>query len=193
MAELPDADTKKMHDLCDYIVRAKASSLELTLDLTEEQMKQCSVSYNRKGYYKFDATPELSTAPSYEFLEVLSEFSQLLVSEYPLQDGAPTFTKYANLEGTPRTTIPKLIIYSGHASNVAPMMQILLPPQFVNPKASAMIVVNYYKCASCTGDEQNQVEISYLDHSTDDPSKSVTLKTMTFVEFEAFIVEKQGV
>lgn len=37
MAEMPDADTKTMHDLCNYIFWADKSSLELTLSLSDEQ------------------------------------------------------------------------------------------------------------------------------------------------------------
>lgn len=38
MANMADADTKTMHDLCNYIWWADKNSVELTLTLTEEQM-----------------------------------------------------------------------------------------------------------------------------------------------------------
>ena len=58
LAEMPDADTKTMHNLCNYINWAKANSLELAFTLTETQANQCNVSFQRKEYAKYDGTKE---------------------------------------------------------------------------------------------------------------------------------------
>lgn len=79
-------------------------------------------------YHKFDATSQLDTQPEFEYLSVLSEFSQILVNKGSLQEEAPVFTKYANRVGTPRTTLPKFVIYSAHAEEVGPAMHVFQQP-----------------------------------------------------------------
>lgn len=50
ITDMPDATTSDMHDVCNYLTWAKASYLDLIFTLTEEQMNQCNVSYQRKVY-----------------------------------------------------------------------------------------------------------------------------------------------
>ena len=71
---MPDASTSDMHDVCNYIWWADANNIELVFTLTEEQMNQCNVSYQRKVYYKFDASDELAELPSFQYMETLVEF-----------------------------------------------------------------------------------------------------------------------
>ena len=60
LTNMPDADTDEMHTVCNYIVWAKQNYIELSFSMTEDQMNQCWVSYQRKVYMKFDATYELT-------------------------------------------------------------------------------------------------------------------------------------
>ena len=46
--------------------------------MTQEQLNQCWVSYQRKNYKKFDASYELVYQPTFEYLETLLEFSKIV-------------------------------------------------------------------------------------------------------------------
>ena len=53
LAEMPDASTKEMHKVCDYLYWAQISlygKVEMKFEITEDQVNQCSVSLNHKKF-----------------------------------------------------------------------------------------------------------------------------------------------
>ena len=50
ITNMTDASTDDMHDVCNYIYWAKVNYVDLVFTLTDEQMNQCNVSYQRKVY-----------------------------------------------------------------------------------------------------------------------------------------------
>ena len=146
ITDMPDSSTDDMHDVCNYLVWAWASYLDLKYTFSEEQMNQCNVSYQRKVYYKFDAADELAELPTFEYLETLVEFKKILSGELELQD-ATTFMHYFNNEGTvtSETSMPKFVLYSAHAETMAPILHALQHPQLVTPPPASMVLINYYQ------------------------------------------------
>ena len=44
LAEMPDATTHNMHNVCNYIYWANTNHVELKFDMTQDQIDQCNVS-----------------------------------------------------------------------------------------------------------------------------------------------------
>jgi len=139
---MTDASTSDMHNVCNYIEWAQANDLKLKFELSDEQKRQCEVSYNRKVYYKFDATSELTYLAQAELLQVLDEFAHIIFERGSLAD-ASIFLKYAGEERA-QQAVPKFALYSAHAETVAPMLHAWLDPQTLNPPPASMILFNYY-------------------------------------------------
>lgn len=55
-----------------------------------------------------------------------------------------------------------------------------------------MILVNFYKCTSCTDDEQYQVVGHYVPQYRVDSTDSEVIFSMTNAEFEDFISDAQA-
>lgn len=135
-------------------------------------MNECNVSYHRKVYYRYDATDELAYQPTFEYLETLLEFSQVLEGKLALQD-ASTFMHYFNMTGTATSTtaMPKFVFFSAHAETIAPILHAFEAPLVLNPDPASMVLVNFYAVQqACEADsedcneEQIQVEIKYVPH-----------------------------
>ena len=71
LANLPDASTQEMHNLCDYIYWMNVNDIELKFDLTTEQFNQCQVSFQRPVFRKFDGDWELTQLVVFEFAQNL--------------------------------------------------------------------------------------------------------------------------
>ena len=187
ITNMTDATTKDMHNVCNYLNWAKASDLTLNLTLTETQMNQCSVSYQRKVYAKFGATKELTYQPMVEFLEALEELSRVVRGASELYE-ATIFLKYFNRTGEASTVLPKFAFYSAHAETIAPLLRAFNYDYLVTPDPASMVLVNYYECTSCAADAQDrfQVVVTYYPHYRISPESEV-LMTLTASDFELFL------
>jgi hypothetical protein len=68
---MPDASTKTMHKVCNYLYWMDRSKIKLKFgSLTKDQMRQCMVSKERKTYTRLEANAndELIMLPIFELL-----------------------------------------------------------------------------------------------------------------------------
>ena len=66
-------------------------------------------------------------------------------------------------KSTDATSMPKFVLYSAHAETVAPILHALKHPLLLNPEPSAMVLVNYYGCRTCStlDEDRTFVEVSF--------------------------------
>ena len=62
---------------------------------------------------------------------------------------------------------PKMIFFSGHESNVTPMLEFLNNHIFVNPAPASSVWVNFFECESCEGDERYKLEVLFCSNPRD--------------------------
>lgn len=72
------ADSEELYDNLNYMYWMKESQRELSFELTAEQWNRTNITVNRKVYYKFDGYIEETSLAALEFMQVQSEFAQIL-------------------------------------------------------------------------------------------------------------------
>ena len=186
LTNMPDASTDEMHNVCNYIFWAKANYLELNFEMTEDQFNQCSVSYQRKNYRRFDATYELVYQPTFEYLKTLLEFSKIVQDELAWQD-AEMFMHYFNMTGNAQA-MPKFVFYSAHAETIAPISRAFGHATIETPDPSFMVFVHFYEnaCADNSKKTCYSVEGVYVPHwrLTD---KVIKVFSLSIDEFEKWV------
>jgi hypothetical protein len=99
----------------DYLYWANMSQIPLSFEMSAEDLQWINASVNTYVWRDHFATQELWSLPSYEWLNQLNEFVNVLNgADYQAQ---PYFTEY--FDGT---EFPKFILYSGHAETVYPFL-----------------------------------------------------------------------
>ena len=120
----------------------------------------------RKTYYKYDAVPDLTQINSLEMMRTLSELTALTSGEMKSKD-AVTYKKYS---GT--TSVPKFILYSGHARNVASIMTAFdQGPLIVYPPASSAMFFQFSECTDavkCGFQGKKEVKVWYTEDAYGD-------------------------
>lgn len=195
LTEMPDASTNDMHNVCNYIYWAYKNwhlSVPLKFELTEEQYKQCLVSYKRKDYEKFDATWELVYQSNLEYLKTLAEFAKIIEGQIDWTD-APTFMHYFNMQGDKaQSVMPKFVLFSAHAETIFPIQkafQSFMSTGPFHPDPAAMLFVNFYECVTCNDGETYKVKVSFIPHDIEkeDADHVEHIVTMTTREFILFL------
>ena len=67
-----------MHALCDYLHWMRLNDRKLSFTMTEEDIRHCEISKQRKIYYKFDAYEELVSLTTYQVMSHFAEFTDIL-------------------------------------------------------------------------------------------------------------------
>ena len=139
-ANMPDADAETLHDVSDYIVWMHKSEKKLAFDMTKDEYARAEISDGRKPYYKCGANEILIAIPTYVLMKTLIEFIDILEGSINWQD-VPNFTSYFKPDD--HETFPKYIFYSGHDSNMNPLVRVFNEEKYkfhhVPPGASAYI------------------------------------------------------
>ena len=148
LTNMPDADTEKMNDVCNYIYWSTLSGLELKFKLTEEQLNMCLVSQQKKVFANY-GDKELTMLPVYEFLTTLRDMTKVQRGQMTLAQ-SQTFMKYYNLmPGAKLEKTPKLILYSAHSETLGPILRYFKAEDKVpfTPEPSSMILFDFYEGA----------------------------------------------
>lgn len=74
---------------------------------------------------------------------------------------AEMFMHYFSMTGEAKAkTMPKFVIYSGHAETMAPILRAFDFPTLLNPEPASMLLVHYYQ----NTDGRIDVVIDYVPH-----------------------------
>ena len=124
---------------------------------------------------------------SYEFFQVLSEFTSVLLDKSDVQTSARTFAKYSNLSGVTRSTLPKFAIFSAHSANIGAALTVLAETPVSTPPPGSMILFNYYSCEGDGCKSPVQVVVLYVPHYRVNPDDQQFLLNVPADEFQTFI------
>ena len=94
--------------------------------------------------------------------------------------------------------LPKFIMYSGHAENLSPLLNVLKNPLGMMPPPASSVLFKFYKCAECKGDEKHQIQPVFAPYPDDEAAEFPLIFSksqqknglMTTVAFEAFLQEQ---
>ena len=157
---MPDADTETMYDVVDYIDWARKNGLHLKLDLTDEDLRLIRVADEAGNYEDYAANPDQKMVATWEIQQLYIEVSQIIQGQLAIQE-APILSRYFP-QSKDAHTLPKLILLSGHASNVTPLLELFNVHILDNPPPASSIWVNYYVCETCHNrDESFKVEVLF--------------------------------
>jgi hypothetical protein len=134
-----DSDIDTMFDVMDYLYWANMSGIPLTFELTEEDLKWINASTNSYVWRDHLADEELWTLPSFEWMNQLNEFAEVVKGADWTQQ--PYFMEY--FDGT---EFPKFIFYSAHSESVYPFLQSLFyPVMMADAQPATAAFVEYYE------------------------------------------------
>lgn len=92
---------------------------------------------------------------------------------------APVLTKYFPQALVDGAEVPKFMLFSGHASNMTPLLDLFSVPEVTNPPAGSSLWINYYETAWGTGPERFVTEVVYCP----DPRDFTSCETLTFDKY----------
>lgn len=144
LTDMPDASTQEMFNVMDYLYWANMSGLDLKFELTDSDLNWINASVDSYVWRDHFAQRELWTLLSFEWLNQLDEFSNVIGKGANFED-QPYFMEY--FDGT---VFPKFIFYSAHSESVYPFLQSLMYPLEMqdSPPATAAFVEFYTKDAA---------------------------------------------
>ena len=162
---MPDADTASMYAVVDYIDWANRNGLDLKMELTEEDWRYIRVADEAGNYDDLAAQPDQKQMGAWELQQLYNEASLILRGRLAMRD-APVLTRYFP-QAREALSMPKLILFSGHASNVTPLLELFNHHVLPNPAPASSVWVNFFECESCEGEERYKLEVLFCNEPRD--------------------------
>ena len=78
--------------------------------------------------------------------------------------------------------LPLLVLLSGHASNITPLIELFHNHILPNPKPTSQVWVNYYECYECDDEDKHMIEVLFCNGP--DLTQCETLKTFSEAQDE---------
>lgn len=170
---MPDADTDTMLSVANYLFWANLSGLDLKITLTEDDLNWCNTVENRKTWWKYLASDELSQLPAYKLMQEMNEFANVMQGED--WRSQPNFMEYFN-----GSVFPKFVMYSAHAETVYPLLKAFDHILVTEVPPASAIFLEYFE-----RDNEDRVRALFKP----DPLQEVELLggDMSLEDFKAFV------
>lgn len=173
---MPDASTSEMFDVANYLYWANLSGLNLKFELTSEDLHNIYASTNHKIWYKFHASEEQTALPTYEVLQQLYEFSNVMQGQ-DWQD-QPYFTEYFKGD-----VFPKFVLFSSHAEYIVPMLTAFGLESLNNAPPASAIFWDFYSL-----EDVDYVRVVFKPDS--EAEVQLLTEGMTLQQFQSYVSDQ---
>lgn len=177
---MPDADSETMFDVADYILWALDNDMELSFDLTEEDLRYVKLADEAGQYEDYAAQPDQTQLGTWELQALFSEMSRVLRGDLDM-DEAEVLTRYFP-QAEEADRLPIFMLLAGHAGNITPLLELFNNHILPNPRPTSQVWLNYYKCNSCYGDDKHMMEVRFCNGP--DLAQCETLKNFSEAQDE---------
>lgn len=177
---MPDASTKEMFKVANYLYWAKVSGLNLKFDLTGDEMTWIEAANNTEVWTENWAHIDQPYLVAYEFMQHLLEFSQVLKGDD--WKSKPFFVKY--FKGT---VFPKFAFFSAHQETLYPIFQMFDVYRIEDLEPASSMFLDFFE--DSTGIQHVKV-VYKKDSATEEAVLVDGRSVVTLEEFISFVDAK---